>query len=383
MENLNLTDQERTAFYQKITKNRTMDYFFVFDNVPLHFIYRDKVIPGELTDLEKRNKTLTENLWLDAYNTYIVGNAAYPFLYRGRVLQMALQTYLMGIEYFIPAAEDSNRVYITAEEVQANFDAWMERTGWTILENSRKAAPQASWRSFLGNPDRTVRIGSIIPVGNQILTEIIVTWSKDGILKDTTFGVVLIYDVDGTVLMDRSYIDLDNWPSSRGRRGQSTPGTESRSQKEGVTDRLYDYQKTRQLPVILSDLERRNLSIIEDKWLKAYNTDLDTKVFHPERFRMQLPPQRCSYNLDISKKIESSIKEEAPDRKMRLAMTYAKGNQVVVESIISWTENGAFRETPFISFLLLDKDGLIIRDRRHFTLQNWPGAEKMKEQLGL
>ncbi len=98
---------------------------------------------------------------------------------------------------------------------------------------------------------------------------------------------------------------------------------------------------------------------------------------------MQLPPQRCSYNLDISKKIESSIKEEAPDRKMRLAMTYAKGNQVVVESIISWTENGAFRETPFISFLLLDKDGLIIRDRRHFTLQNWPGAEKMKEQLGL
>ncbi len=296
---------------------------------------------------------------------------------------MALQTYLMGIEYFIPAAEDSNRVYITAEEVQANFDAWMERTGWTILENSRKAAPQASWRSFLGNPDRTVRIGSIIPVGNQILTEIIVTWSKDGILKDTTFGVVLIYDVDGTVLMDRSYIDLDNWPSSRGRRGQSTPGTESRSQKEGVTDRLYDYQKTRQLPVILSDLERRNLSIIEDKWLKAYNTDLDTKVFHPERFRMQLPPQRCSYNLDISKKIESSIKEEAPDRKMRLAMTYAKGNQVVVESIISWTENGAFRETPFISFLLLDKDGLIIRDRRHFTLQNWPGAEKMKEQLGL
>ncbi len=81
MENLNLTDQERTAFYQKITKNRTMDYFFVFDNVPLHFIYRDKVIPGELTDLEKRNKTLTENLWLDAYNTYIVGNAAYPFLY--------------------------------------------------------------------------------------------------------------------------------------------------------------------------------------------------------------------------------------------------------------------------------------------------------------
>ena len=383
MEKLNLTEQEKTAFYQEITKNLTMDYFFVFDNVPLHFIYRDKVIPGELTDLEKRNKAVTETLWLDAYNTYIVGNAAYPFLYRGSVLQMALQTYLMGIQYFKPAAEDSNRVYLTAEEVQTNFDAWMERTGWTIQENSRKLSPRASWRSFLGNPDRTVRVGSLIPVGNQILTEIIVTWSENGILKDTTFGVVLIYDVDGTVLMDRSYIDLDNWPSARRRQEQSTRGTEIRPQKKGVTDQLYDYQKAQQLAVKLSDLEKRNLSIIEDEWLDDYNGDLNMRIFHPERFRMQLPPQRCSYNLDISRKIETIIKEEIPDRKMRLAMTYAKGNQVVVEGIISWTEKEIFRETPFISFLLLDGDGMIIRDRRHITLQNWPGADNIKERLGL
>jgi len=64
-------------------------------------------------------------------------------------------------------------------------------------------------------------------------------------------------------------------------------------------------------------------------------------------------------------------------------MSYAKGNQVVVEGIISWTEKGEFRETPFISFLLLDQDGLIIRDRRHITLKNWPGADKLKERLGL
>lgn len=378
MENLELTDQERNAFYQEITRNRAMDYFFVFDNVPLHFIYRDQVIPGELTELEKRNKIVTETLWLDAYNNYIVGNAAYPFLYRGRVLQMALQTYLMGVDYFVPAVEESDRIYATAEEVQANFNVWMEKTGWTVMEKSRKSTPRSSWRSFLGNPDRTVRIGSIIPINNQVLTEIIVTWSKDGILKETTFGVVLLYDVDGTVLMDRSYIDLDNWPSARG-----TPGAENQPQKADLIDRIFDYQKIKQMEVKFSNLEKRNLSIIENMWLETYNSGFNTKVFHPKRFRMQLPPQKCSYNLKITKEIEEIVKEEAPDRKMRLAMSYAKGNQVVVEGIISWTEKGVFRETPFLSFLLLDKNGLIIRDRRHITLQNWPAANKMKERLGL
>ena len=378
MKELILTEQEQNAFYQEITRNRALDYFFVFDNVPLHFIYRDKIIPGELTELEKRNKKVTETLWLDAYNTYIVGNAAYPFLYRGRVLQMALQTYLMGIEYFIPAAEDNNRDYLTTEGVHANFDKWMEKAGWTIMENSRKSTPRASWRSFLGNPDRTVRIGSLIPVRNQVLTELIVTWSKDGVVKETTFGVVLLYDVDGTVLMDRSYIDLDNWPSSRGRTGAVV-----QPQKAGVTDRLYEYQKSKQLEVKLSDLERRNLSIIEDEWLEDYNTEFTANNFHSKRFRMQLPPQKCSYNLNTAKEIEKIVKEEAPDRKMRIAMSYAKGNQVVMEAIISWTEKGVYKETPFISFLLLDKEGLIIRDRRHITLKNWPAADKMKERLGL
>jgi len=379
MDNIILTDQERSAFYQEITRNRAMDYFFVFDNVPLHFIYRDKIIPGEMTELELRNKIVTETLWLDAYNTLIVGNAAYPFLYRGRVLQMALQTYLMGVNYFVPTKEDSNRVYSNAEGVQANFNTWMEKTGWGIMENSRKSTPRASWKSFLGNPDRTVRIGSLIPIGNQVLTEIIVTWSKDGVLQETTFGVVLLYDVDGTVLMDRSYIDLENWPSSRG----SALGTNPPTQEAGITDKLFDYQKAKQLDVKLNDLEKKNLSIIESEWLKSYNTDFNMNIYHPDRFRMQLPPQRCSYNLKVAKEIEEIIMKEAPDRNMRIAMSYAKGNQVVVEAIISWTEKDALKETPFISFLLLDKDGLIIRERRHITMQNWPAAKMMKERLGI
>lgn len=35
MSNLNLTNQERAAFYQDITRNLALDHFYVFDNVPL------------------------------------------------------------------------------------------------------------------------------------------------------------------------------------------------------------------------------------------------------------------------------------------------------------------------------------------------------------
>ena len=80
------------------------------------------------------------------------------------------------------------------------------------------------------------------------------------------------------------------------------------------------------------------MSIIEGTWVDAYNTDLNTKVLHPERFRMQLPIQKCSYNMPIAKEVEAIVKEVAPDRKMRLALTYAKGNQVVAEEALS-TEN--------------------------------------------
>jgi len=137
------------------------------------------------------------------------------------------------------------------------------------------------------------------------------------------------------------------------------------------------------MPVELSDLEKRNLSIIKGTWVDAYNTDLNTKELHPERFRMQLPIQKWSYNMPIAKEVETIVKEAAPDRKMRLALTYAKGNQVVAEGIVSWTENGVAKEAPFISFLLLDKDGLVIRDRRYLTGDNWPGAAETAKRLGI
>ena len=383
MPDLVLTDQERAAFYQEITRNRALYCFFVFDNVPLQFIYRDKLIPGELTDLEERNKAITETLWLEAYHQYLVSNVGYLFLYRGRVLQMAFQVHQFGAGVFSPPAEESRRFQATVEEVQASFDAWMASEGWKMADDMRKQPPRASWQSLLGVPDRTVRIASLMPVGNQVLLELITTWTEDGILKETAWVAVLIYDVDGTVLQDRSYIELANWPSTRGREQQRSRPPQVQPQTTGVLDGFYQYQKNRQAGVELSDLEKRNLSIIEGAWVDAYNTDLNTSAFHPERFRVQLPLQKCAYNLDVSKEVQAIVKEAAPDRTMRLALTYAKGNQVVAEGIVSWSEDGVPKETPFVSFLLLDKDGLIIRDRRYLTMSNWPGADKVAARLGL
>ena len=383
MSSLTLTDPERTAFHQEITSNRALDYFFVFDNVPLQFIYHDKLIPGELTDLEERNKAITETVWLEAYHQYLVCNVPFLFTYRGAVLQMPLQVHQVGAGMFTAPAEDSSRVYTTAEGLQANFDAWMASDGWKMADDLREKPPRGSWQSLLNAPDRTVRIASLMAVGNQVLLELISTWTEAGILKETAWVAVLIYDVDGTVLQDRSYIEMANWPSSRRAGQQRSRAPQDRPHTPGVMDGFYEYQKGRQIEVALTDLEKRNLSIIEGAWIDAHNTGLDTKVFHPERFRMQWPLQKCSCNLEISNEVEATVKEAAPDSKMRLALTYAKGNQVVAEGVISWNEDGIDKEAPFMSFLMLDKDGLVIRDRRYLTLDNWPGATEVKARLGL
>lgn len=393
MSNLTLTDQEKAAFYEQITRNRTLDYFYVFDNVPLQFIYRDKLIPGELTDLEERNKTITETVWLDSYHQELVCNVIYRYFYRGGILQMPLQVHQMGAGMFKPPEKDSSRVYASADGLRANFDAWMEDTGWKLVEDMRKQPAVASWRSLLGVPDRTNRITSLMPIGNQVVMELICTWTEEGILQETAWVVVLIYDVDGTVLQDRSYIDTGNWPSANLRRARArskapknrpkTTAPKDRPKTTGVMDGFYEYNRALQIEVNPTDLEKRNLSIVEGAWVDAQNNGLDTTVYHPDRFRMQLPLQKCSYNLDISKDIEAIVKEAAPDRKTRLGLTYAKGNQVVAEGVVSWLKDGIATETPFISFLMLDKDGLIIRERRYPAMDNWPGADKVMKRLGL
>jgi hypothetical protein len=385
MVDLTLTDQERAAFCPEITRKRALDYFYVFDNVPLQFIYRDRLIPGELTDLEKRNKAITETLWLEAYHQYLVSNVVYLYFYRGRVLQMVFQVHEFGAGTFAPPAQESRMFVPTAEVVRANFDAWMASEGWKMADDMRKQPPRGSWQTLLDIPDRSVRIVSILPAGNQVVLELISTWTEDSKLKEAAWVAVLLYDVDGTVLQDRSYIDMVSWPSARRyaqqrlKVGQNQPQTVGL----GVMDQFYEYHKSRQMSAAVTDLEKRNLEIVEGPWVDACNSGLDTEVFHAARFRMQLPVQKCSYNLGVAKEIEAIVRQAAPDRKMRLALTYAKGNRVTAEGVLSWTDNGVARESPFISFLLLDKDGKVIRDRRYITLDNWPGADKVVARLGL
>ena len=129
--------------------------------------------------------------------------------------------------------------------------------------------------------------------------------------------------------------------------------------------------------------EFRQEAVIEGPWAEAYNTNLDRSLFRAERYRMQLPLQKVSYNMKVAQEIETRIKEMAPDRKLQPVLTYAKGNQVVAECILSWTEGGVYEETPFIAFLLFDKDGLIIRDRSYITLDHWPGAAEVAKRLGV
>ncbi len=378
-----LTDEERAAFQPEITRDRALDYFYVFDNVPLQFIYRDKLIPGEPTNIEARNRAITETLWTDAYHQYLVCNVPFMFTYRGSILQMPLQIHQFGAGAFkAPAAED-REFAATADSVRDSFDAWMESEGWQIATELRKQPPTASWRSLLGTPDRSMRIASLIAVGNQVLLELISTWTEDGNLMETAWVVVLIYDVDGTVLQDRSYIEMSNWPSARKRSRSRPDRPHDLAATRGVMDGFYDYQRDLQSGVTPTEVEKQNLSIIEGAWLDANNGRLDSNLFNPERFRMQLPLQKCSFNLAVATEVHDIVKRAAPDSSMRLALTYAKGNQVVAEGVLSWSEDGGDREAPFISFILLDGDGLVIRERRYLTMGNWPGANGVTERLGL
>jgi hypothetical protein len=377
-----LTDEEQRAFNQDLTKGLALDYFYHFNNVPLHFIYRDGIIEGVLSDLEKRNKAITENLWLRGYNLYAVAELYFSFLYQKQALQMPLQSYLWTNVLREPRRDDKKRNYATFDEIQDGLEKWLSTEGWEKHEKWRQKPPNFEYRILLGAPDRTMRLVSIMPFGNQVLLEGIVTWTESGMLMETVFTAVLIYDMDGTISIDRSYMDGNNWPGSSAKWFHEFGFQKvnmDRGQIKGELNAIYDYYKSKIVPGELTDLEQRNQSIIEGTWLEAYNTASDQSIFHPERYRVQLPLQKISYNWERSKKIEKGIKEFVPDRSMQVILTYAKGNQVVAECIMSWTDEGIYRETPFIAFLLLDKDGLIIRDRRYIILDYWPGSDILKK----
>jgi hypothetical protein len=382
-----LTEQEKRAFDQEITKSWALDYFYAFNNIPLNFLYKDHLLKRELTELEQRNKAITEEIWLESYNLDIVCNVPFKYLYRPHALQLPLQAYQRGNGQPVPISEEDSegRIYRTIDEVKAHFNAWMSKEGADLLEKLRKEPANEEWMILLGSPDRTMRLVSVLPLGNRIIAECIITWTENGVIKETAFAVILLYDIDGTILMDRTYCDMIGWPSSPGSKYRARAfksGTAHQGQTKGALDTYLNRYNGRKVERKLDSMEKRNQQFTEGPWVNAYST-LDTRIFHPQRYRKQLPLQKISYKLNTSKQIESKIKEASPDRKIRTVNIYPAGNQVVTECIISWTESGIYKETPFISFLLFDQEGLIIRDRSYITLDHWPGSAQVAKELGI
>ncbi|MCX6007008.1 MAG: hypothetical protein NTZ34_07075 [Chloroflexi bacterium] len=334
-----LTDRERAAFDREVTRGLSLGYFYTFDNVPLHFVYHDRVIDGELSDEEKRNKLVAETLWPMAYNTYACCHLGWRYLQQGDCLHLPLQAHAYGVTLFDPQTVDPARPYVPIELVQDRFNKWLDENGQVILDKLRPRVPVRGyeWEIQLQAPDRTMRLACCIPFGNRVVAEVLVDWSENGVDKQTCFASCLHFDVDGTILTDRSYTDLINWPGSTDRLENYT----RKAQQKGSLYPMFNQLKDRKKPGILLELEKRNKRIVEDAWLKDYNDALEFSVFHPERFRMQFPLQKSSYKLKTYKEIEGKVKAAVPDRKIEIVLTYAKGNQVAAECIMSWTEGGS------------------------------------------
>jgi len=376
-----LSNDEKQAFKQEFASEWALDYFYHFDNVPLHFVYRDGVIYGELSEIEERNKTITETTWLDAYNYGCIATIHNTYLFRKGCLQVPLQSFLRDAVPPGPISEENSesRVYRTAHEVQTGLHAWMTAEGWHLMDDRRQNQKPTmnDWGILLNAPDRTMRIVSLMSYGNEVIVELITTWSEDGILKETAFADILHYDIDGTILNERAYLDTLNWPAARARQPDKQEDRSSEGQIKGGFEAYFNRYSDRKIVAKLTSLEKRNKEIVEGAWVDAYNTNLNHGIFHPDRYRIQLPLQKVSYSAEKSTQIETAIKQTVPDRRLRTMLVYAKGNQVIAECVISWTDNGIYKETPFISFLILDGDGLIIRDRRYLVMTHWPGADQM------
>ena len=209
------------------------------------------------------------------------------------------------------------------------------------------------------------------------------TWAVGGKLTGGGWVVVLMCDVEGSIIQDRSCIDMDSWPSGPRFQAARARSPQPDVPTPGIMDGFYDYQRSRAIEADRSDLETRNLAIVEGAWVDALNNGPTTEVFHADRFRLQLPQQAWSCNLATAMDLEAIAKEAAPDRTVRLGMTYAKGNQVVAEGVVAWTNDGVANEAAVVLFLLLDEDGLIIRGRIYPTMDNLPGGDKLAARLGL
>lgn len=391
MTDISLTEQEELAFNQDVTKNIALDYFYNFDNSPLHFAYPEEVFSSrneltaiEPTKIERRNKEIVEQLWLNAYNIHIIGEKHIQHLYEGvGALQSPLQSYLFANTISKPEREERNGSEVSFEQVKDRLEKSLAEEGWQAYEAARRSPTQGfEARILFGSPDRTMRLVSVTPCGNQVILEAIVTWTEDGVLRETAFAACLVFHVDGTIVLDRSYICMQNWPGAVASWFHEY-GFEKIDPAEGqapgkIADAYEHFRDKYIASRELSDREERNCSLTEGTWVDSYNSaDLTETVFHPDRYRAQLPIQKVSYSRSTAERIEQEIKQSVPDREMKVLLTSATGNHVIAECLMTWSDQGVHREIPFIAFLLFDDDGLIIRERRYFDADYWPGSDKL------
>lgn len=71
-------------------------------------------------------------------------------------------------------------------------------------------------------------------------------------------------------------------------------------------------------------------------------------------------------------KVEKTILQAAPGRRMRMTHSHAAGDTVVVEAIVTDPAQGADWELPFVAVLTC-RDGRIHTDRSYAEWPRWPG----------
>jgi hypothetical protein len=386
-----LTGDEARALDPEIARGRTLQNQYTFENCPQAFLYGDSLVKGALSDVEKRNLALTEDVYLDCYNYHCIGQLGYSFLYDETypTLQLPFSEYLRGHkERKLAFPKHDGAGFRTYDEYKRLYYEWVEDKGRSTLDKLREEKPgknEFEWQILMEAPDRTMQLVNVIPAGNQVIGEGIISWTEKGVIKDVIFAVALLFDDDCSVLQDRSWNDLYQWPLRPHTSKRKEAFDKGMAQEGQVAGRMEAFLKRAESATKHRDLnavEKRNTQLTESQWVQSFNSH-KFDIFHPDRYRRQWPVQHMSYKLATVRKIDAILETAVPDRKLRPVYMYAYGNQVAAECVVSWTDKGVYKETPVISFLLFDKDGLIIRERTHINLDHFPGAAEIERELSI
>ena len=118
---------------------------------------------------------------------------------------------------------------------------------------------------------------------------------------------------------------------------------------------------------------QRNLEVAA-RYELLYNTDI-------ERFVREVYTADCVVycmggptirGTDDFLKVEQTVFQAAPQRRMRVVHRHASGDAVVVEAVVTDAARGADWELPFVAVLTC-RDGKIHTDRSYADWSRWPG----------